>query len=313
MDRPDTIRIGLVGLGQIARTRHLPTLAASPDFRLVAVASPVPAEVPDGVAMFASLDAMLAGASLDAVAICTPPQVRGTLARTALDAGLHVLLEKPPAQTVADAVHLAVVAAERGRTLFAAWHSMFSAAVSPAREILRSRPPVGMRIVWKEDVAKWHPGVDWFWQPGGMGVFDPAMNALSIAVACMPDALFVREAAFRVPAGASTPSSATLCFATPTSENGFTADLDWDQKHGETWTIDWMLPDGATLFLREGGASLSLDAHDLVAAGDEEYPGLYRHFAQLIRDGRSDVETRPLQLVADAFMLARTTAVPARS
>jgi D-galactose 1-dehydrogenase len=302
-----TIRLALVGYGQIARVQHLPSIDGSPDFTLAAIVNPVPVAVPDAVPLFNSLPDMLAAMpdGIDAVALCTPPQVRYALAREALAAGLHVLLEKPPAQTVAEIDDLASFAASRGRTVFTAWHSMFAGAVAPARDILADRGASAMRIVWHEDVNKFHPGVDWFWQPGGMGVFDSGVNALSIAVACLSEPLFVRAARFRVNDGAHTPVAAELDLATPTHPNGFSASLNWDHAGEERWTIDWTLDDGGILALSRGGASLSLDGQTLLSEPDAEYPRLYAHFAALIRDHRSDAETRPLRLAADAYSLAR--------
>ena len=305
------IRIGLVGIGQIAKVQHIPVLLASPEFQLTALASRSPPEAPDGVATFRTLGEMIAAGNLDAVALCMPPQVRYDAARTALEAGLHVLLEKPPAQTVSEVDDLAARAAVAGRTLFASWHSMFSGAVAPARAILAERGVTGMRITWKEDVEKFHPGVSWFWEPGGMGVFDPGINAFSIAVGCLPEALFVRSALFRVPEGAHTPVAASIAFATPTHQDGFSAELDWDHRGDETWSITWTLGDGGVLELQRGGADLALDGKAVVQEAEEEYPRLYRHFAALIREGRSDAETRPLQIAADAFSLARIERVAA--
>ncbi len=299
------IRVGLVGIGEIARVQHIPTLLADDDFRLTAMASRSRVAVPDGVALFATQDEMIASGLVDAVAICTPPQVRYGLARSALLAGMHVLMEKPPAQTVAEVDDLARLAGTVGRTLFAAWHSMFSGAVAPARTILAERGASAMRILWREDVHKFHPGVDWFWQPGGMGVFDPGVNALSIVVGCLPEPVFVREARFRVMPDAHTPITATLELATPTRASGFSALFDWDHKGEETWSIDWTLSDGGLLALDRGGRSLVLDGETVVDQPDREYPGLYRRFAELVRGGASDAETRPLQLAADAFSLAR--------
>ena len=51
-----------------------------------------------------------------------------------------------------------------------------------------------MDIRWHEDVRKWHPGQEWIWAPGGFGVFDPGINALSIASRILPQRLFVRSA-----------------------------------------------------------------------------------------------------------------------
>jgi D-galactose 1-dehydrogenase len=315
----ETLRIGIIGLGQIARVQHVPAIAATPGLTLAAVANPVPVSVPDGVSLSHSLEAMLADSpDLDAVAICTPPQIRYGLAVSALKAGKHVLLEKPPAATPAEVAALAALAARCNRTLFTAWHSLFHEAVDRAREILLARGVAGMHMIWKEDVRKWHPGVDWFWQPGGMGTFDSGINAFSILVSVMPEPIFVREAVLMIPEGAQTPVSASLRYATPSHANGFTSEHSWDHTGPEIWTITWTLGDGGVLTLEEGGGVLKLDGETLVAEPgasgiaepgasgiDEEYPRLYARFRDLIRANRSEVEFRPLQLVADAFMVAR--------
>ena len=93
------IRLAMVGLGEIARDQHLPAIASDTRFELVATVDPA-GGLPD-VPGLSSIERMLrAGASIDAVTIATPPQVRESVARCAVVAGLHVLLEKPPASTV---------------------------------------------------------------------------------------------------------------------------------------------------------------------------------------------------------------------
>jgi D-galactose 1-dehydrogenase len=106
---PSPIRIGIVGVGKIVRDQHLPALAADADFRLVAAASRN-AQV-DGVANYPSIEAMLdAVGDLDAVSLCMPPQFRFDAARTALAAGKHVFLEKPPGATVSEVEALIALA-----------------------------------------------------------------------------------------------------------------------------------------------------------------------------------------------------------
>jgi D-galactose 1-dehydrogenase len=46
-------------------------------------------------------------------------------------------------------------------------------------------------VEWKEDVRQWHPGQQWIWQPGGLGVFDPGINALSIVTWMLPRPIFL--------------------------------------------------------------------------------------------------------------------------
>ena len=138
MSASSTIRIGIVGVGKIVRDQHLPALAKNPDYRLVATASRN-ASV-DGVASFPTIEAMLAAVDeLDAVSLCMPPQFRYRAARAALEAGKHVFLEKPPGATVSEVEDLKALAAAKGVSLFASWHSRYAPAVEAARALLAVR------------------------------------------------------------------------------------------------------------------------------------------------------------------------------
>src|SRR5260370_6615784 len=146
------IRIAIVGLGKIARDQHIPAIAGTEGIDLVGVASRN-ASI-DGVAHFATLDELLAAApDIDAVALCTPPQVRQLQAAAALRAGKHVLLEKPPGATVSELTPLIAAARQTGRTLFATWHSRFAPAVEPAR-ILLANPQIKSAVVELEEDVK---------------------------------------------------------------------------------------------------------------------------------------------------------------
>ena len=79
--------------------------------------------------------------------------------------------------------------------------------------------------------------------------------------------------------------------------------LDFRQAGPQSWDII-IDTDGGQLKLSSGGAILSLPS-GITRAQEREYAGLYGHFANLIRRGISDVDTRPLQLVADAFLLGK--------
>jgi hypothetical protein len=96
VDAVKPIKIGIVGLGKIARDQHIPTLQTSEEFALVGVASPQ--NQLDGIANFDDLQSLATGVpELSAVAVCTPPQVRYEIARDALNMGFDVLLESLPA------------------------------------------------------------------------------------------------------------------------------------------------------------------------------------------------------------------------
>jgi len=76
-----------------------------------------------------------------------------------------------------------------------------------------------VQVRWKEDVLRWHPGQQWIWEPGGFGVFDPGINALSIVTRILPRELVLREATLYVPSDVQTPIAAELdcaiCSGTP--------------------------------------------------------------------------------------------------
>jgi predicted dehydrogenase len=296
------LRTGLLGVGKIARDQHIPALAANSRFELVACASRN-ARI-EGLANYPDLDAMLAGVpDLHCVSICTPPQVHFDAAMKALRAGKHVMLEKPPTATTRQIALLAEEAARRGRTLFQTWHSRFAAGVDAAREWLASRKLVSGKIIWKEDVHFWHPGQRWIWEPGGFGVFDPGINALSVLTEVLAEEVAVESARLEFPENQQAPIAADLTLRT-TAGVGIPAEFDFRQKGEQSWDIVLNTESGR-LKLSRGGAGLEIDGKiitlDEGLAG--EYPRLYQRFASLCDAGKSEVDWRPFQLVADAFLV----------
>jgi len=298
----DPIRIAIVGMGKIARDQHVPAIRGNSAFSIAATVSPRDSGL-DGIEHFRSLDELLEdGPAVDAVALCTPPQVRYDIAALALSKGVHVFLEKPPGATLAEVAALAARADKVGATLFASWHSRFAAGVAPARAWLSERRIDKVSIIWREDVRVWHPGQDWIWEPGGLGVFDPGINALSIVTHILPRPFFLKEATLVLPANRAAPIAADLHFR-DTAGAPIHMDLDWRQTGPQSWDII-VETDAGTLKLSNGGAVLSLPS-GTEHSEDIEYAGLYGRFGTLIRSGRSDVDTSPLRLVADAFLRGR--------
>lgn len=300
------IRLAIVGFGKIARDQHVPAIAATPGIALTAIASHDGGL--EGIPYFKTLDHLLSeGPQIDAVALCTPPQVRRAQAEAALAAGKHVLLEKPPGATVSEIAPLVAQAQRAGRTLFATWHSRFAPTVEPARAFLAERTLRAVTIAWKEDVRIWHPGQAWIWEPGGLGVFDPGINALSILTEILPRPIFLTRAELAFPANRAAPIAADLDFS-DTNGLAIHAEFDFRQTGPQSWDILVETADGV-LVLSKGGAELAHDGKKLVETPEAEYRGIYRRFVELTAGGMSDVDLVPLQHVADAFMLGRRTLV----
>jgi predicted dehydrogenase len=303
------IRIAIIGFGKIAGDQHVPSIAANPRFELAATSSRSgkgPGRVfTDWRELIGSVE------GLEAVAITTPPKPRYEIARACLQAGLDVLLEKPPCATLSEIEDLACIAEAEQRTLYATWHARQNPAVAAAAKALAGKRIASMAIRWHEDVRKWHPGQTWIWDAGGFGVFDPGINAFSIATRIFPGSLFVDAAALGYPDGSQTPIAAEITFISPVADGPLTCSLDWRNSEGEEWTIDVRTTDGQQLLLTDGGARLSIDGAEQEATGLGEYPDIYRRFAQLIDERRSDVDVRPLRLVADCLLVGSRDEVEA--
>ncbi|MQV87786.1 gfo/Idh/MocA family oxidoreductase [Sinorhizobium medicae] len=302
------IQIAIVGVGKIVRDQHLPALAKNADYRLIAAASRH--GTVDGIENFKSIEAMLdAVPAIEAVSLCMPPQYRYEAARSALSARKHVFLEKPPGSTLSEVADLEALAQEKGVSLFASWHSRYAPAVEAAKTFLASTAVDKVRIIWKEDVRHWHPNQEWIWAAGGLGVFDPGINALSIMTHILPRPVFITSATLEFPENRDAPIAAMIAFS-DAEKLDVAAEFDWRQTGKQSWDI--VASTGAgEMVLSEGGAKLAIDGKIVHEEPEQEYPMLYRRFAEIIKAGRSDVDLAPLRHVADAFMLGRRKFVEA--
>lgn len=292
------IKLGIVGFGTIARAQHLPAIAASGLFELVAIADPALPQL--DLPTYPDLAAMLAShPEIKAVSMCQPPRFRSSAAQTAIEAGLHVMLEKPPALTCAEVSALSDLASVGQVALFTAWHSRAAAAVAKAREWLANTATRSIRIEWKEDVRQWHPGQRWIWEDGGFGVFDPGINALSILTEILPGPVSFESAELEIPANCAMPIAARLKMV---GDAGLPIEavFDWRQKGRQTWDIVCETDKG-TLILSDGGSRLAFGGSEIPVEPADEYLNLYRRFAELAIRHQVDVDIEPLKLVIQAL------------
>jgi predicted dehydrogenase len=303
------LRVAIIGYGKIAQDQHVPSIESNGRFELAGTVSRHGKGHPGAPCFQSHQELIERSDGLDAVAICTPPSARYQIARDCIEAGLHTLLEKPPGVTLTEVEDLACLAAARQVSLFTTWHAQHNPAVTAAAERLAGQEIRRMQIVWHEDVRKWHPGQQWIWEPGGFGVFDPGINALSIASRIFPGELFMREAELLFPENKQTPIAARLKLATSSPGPDLSADLDWRHSGGEAWNIRIETSEGISLELAEGGSRLSIDGVPLAAEGPGEYPSIYAEFVDLIDERRSHIDIRPLRLVADAYLAGRRSIV----
>jgi D-galactose 1-dehydrogenase len=297
-------------MGKIAHDQHVPAIAGERDITLAATVSRN-GEGVEGVPHFRELgDLIASGVAIDAVSLCTPPQVRRAIAAQAIAQGWHVFLEKPPGATLAEVAQLQAAADAAGISLFASWHSRYAPGVEPARAFLADADIRKVTVTWREDIRVWHPGQAWILEAGGFGVFDPGINALSIVTRILPRPFFIADAELDLPANCDAPIAARITFG---DDRGLpiSADFDFRQEGPQSWDIA-VETAGGTLMLHDGGARLVLPDGTAPPRADAlhgEYAGLYRHFAEIVREGVSDVDIAPLRHVADAFLRGRRITV----
>ena len=134
------LRVGLIGCGRIAQNKHIPAILSCPTLKLSAICSRSGRSLDAAREMIGSqglfvtneLDVLLARADLDAVCICLPHRLHASAAVAALNAGKHVLCEKPMACRLEDAESMLRAAGENNRVLSVAYQHRFSA---PARKL----------------------------------------------------------------------------------------------------------------------------------------------------------------------------------
>ena len=131
------IRVGIAGVGAAGRA-FIPAIAAHPEFELVAIADPSPAVRAEfqHVAAYDEFHTLLAHPSLEVVFIATPTELHADQACAALSAGKHVLLEKPMATSILDAMAI-IEARERADRVLLVGHShSYDAPIAEMRRVV---------------------------------------------------------------------------------------------------------------------------------------------------------------------------------
>lgn len=140
----DRLRVAAVGLGWVTTHRHIPWLRRAPTVELIGVIDPHPIKVASALRRFHLRQGATASRPQDvpwldeveAVTIGTPPRSHYTLVKAFLDAGKHVLVEKPMAMTPAEARELAQHAEQAGKTLAVVHNFQFARSVTRLRALL---------------------------------------------------------------------------------------------------------------------------------------------------------------------------------
>ncbi|OTW69714.1 dehydrogenase [Bacillus thuringiensis serovar galleriae] len=137
------LKVGIIGCGSIAQHRHLPEYEANPYVQIVAVCDSNKKRAKEiankyGVNMYTDYNELINYEELDAVSVCTPNHLHAAISIAALQAGIHVLCEKPIATSKADAEMMIGAAEKSGKKLMIGHNQRFVASHQKAKQLIKS-------------------------------------------------------------------------------------------------------------------------------------------------------------------------------
>ena len=135
------INVGILGCGKIAQVRHIPEYAENPDVKLAAFYNPSRKRAEEqaekyGGEVYDTAEELLADRSIDAVSICAANYAHAELSIKALEAGKHVLCEKPMATTLADCEAMVECAKRTGKFLMIGHNQRLAKAHVEAKRLI---------------------------------------------------------------------------------------------------------------------------------------------------------------------------------
>ena len=135
------INVGILGCGKIAQVRHIPEYAENPDVKLAAFYNPSRKRAEEqaekyGGKVYDTAEELLADKSIDAVSICAANYAHAELSIKAMEAGKHVLCEKPMATTLADCEAMVECAKRTGKFLMIGHNQRLARAHVEAKRLI---------------------------------------------------------------------------------------------------------------------------------------------------------------------------------
>jgi len=202
----EPLRVGLVGYGFAGQTFHAPVLSAVPGLRLAAVASSQPDKVradwPEA-AVFPDVHALLAAQpAVELVVVATPNEAHFPVARAALEAGRHVVVDKPFVLDAGQARTLADLAGARGKLVSVYQNRRFDSDFLTLRQLL-AEGRVGRPVYFESHFDRYRPDVRVRWReqkvPGAGLWVDLGSHLMDQAVQLFgkPDSVQLDTAALR--------------------------------------------------------------------------------------------------------------------
>jgi len=160
------LRAGLVGYGFAGQTFHAPVLSAVPGLELAAVASSQPHKVHadwPGVAVVPDVAALVARPDIDLIVVATPNAQHHPVAKAALEAGKHVVVDKPFTLDVAEARELELLSTRNDRLLAVYQNRRFDSDYLTLKDVLASGE-LGRPVYLESHFDRFRPEVKERWR-----------------------------------------------------------------------------------------------------------------------------------------------------
>lgn len=137
------LKVGVIGCGSIAKFRHLPEYAANENVEIVAVCDIVEDRAKEaanqyGAKAYTDYKELLKEEEVDVISVCLPNYLHAPVSIDALNAGCHVLCEKPMATSSEEAEAMIEAAEKNGKKLMIAHNQRFVASHEKARELIEN-------------------------------------------------------------------------------------------------------------------------------------------------------------------------------
>ncbi|UBM59644.1 Gfo/Idh/MocA family oxidoreductase [Marinilongibacter aquaticus] len=134
------INVGLVGFGLSGRWLQAPFFAIHPHYTLksIVTSQSIDQEIFKGTQQAKSIDELLADEEINLISICSPSSTHFAYAKKALEAGKHVLVEKPMTATVEEAEELTALSKKVGKTLMIYQNRRFDGDFMTVKRVIES-------------------------------------------------------------------------------------------------------------------------------------------------------------------------------
>jgi predicted dehydrogenase len=191
--RSDTVRVGLVGCGNVSR-RYLQNVASSDALRVLACADAAPAVATAlgaefGLDVMRSVDDLLRRDDIDLVLNLTIPAAHAAVSMAALRAGKHVYTEKPLAANLEDARRILSLASDLGLQVGCAPDTFMGAGMIACQQII-AEGAIGVPIsangfMMTQGPELFHPSPSFLYREGAGPLFDGGPYYLSALVSLL--------------------------------------------------------------------------------------------------------------------------------